>query len=314
MNADGDIIDQAIGWHLRLADASDADWSDFVTWIEADPAHATAYDTIAGQDRLIENAHFPEVASQPIGANDNARPRWPWLVGGTAAAAVVAALLVPSVLAPRSSSYQIATRAGERRTVALADGTTIEMSGGTALTIDRANARVASLDRGEAVFLVRHDSAHPFTVSAGGTTIRDLGTTFNVARHEQQLSVAVSEGSVLFQPGPNALTLKAGDAVSARSDGSVVRSKIDPGAVGSWRIGMIGFEGQRLGEVAATIERLYGMRVVMDGRLSARPFTGMIRFTGAADRDVPHLAALIGAAWRRDGERWILSDSASAPR
>jgi transmembrane sensor len=118
----------------------------------------------------------------------------------------------------------------------------------------------------------------------------------------------------MVQPGRDALTLNAGDSASARGDGSVVRGKIDPGAVGSWRVGMLGFEGQRLGDVAATIERMYGIHVTMDRRLSHRPFTGMVRFTGAADRDVPHLAALIGAAWRRDGERWILSDGISAPR
>ena len=314
MNAKADIIDQAIGWHVRLADASDADWPAFVAWLEADPAHATAYDNIAVQDRLIGDAHFPEIVSHPIGANDDARPRWPWLAGGTAAAAVIAAVLAPSILVPRSSPYQVATRAGERRTVALADGTSIEMSGGTALTLDRADARVASLDRGEAMFHVRHDGAHPFTITAGSVTIGDLGTMFNVARDDRQVSVAVSEGSVMFQPGRDALTLNAGDLVSARKDGKVVRGKIDPGAVGGWRIGMLSFEGQRLGDVAGTIERLYGVHVAIEGRLSDRPFTGMVRFTGAADRDVPHLAALIGAAWRRDGDQWILSDRTGAPR
>lgn len=314
MNAHGDITDQAIGWHVRLVEAPEADWAEFVAWLEADPAHAAAYDAVAAQDRLIGDARFREAAPQPIAANDNARKRWAWLAGGTAAA-VAAALLGPSIIAPPSSSYQVMTRAGERRTVALADGTSIEMSGGTALTLDRADARVASLDRGEAVFHVRHDGKQPFVMTAGSVTVRDLGTVFNVARDGQQLSVAVSEGSVLFQPTRDALTLKAGDAVLARSDGSnVVRSKIDPASVGGWRVGMLGFEGQRLGDVVAKVERLYGVHIALDGNLPDRPFTGMIRFTGAADRDVPHLAELIGVTWRRDGERWIFSGGDGAPR
>lgn len=315
MNAHVDITDQAIGWHVRLAEASEADWAAFVAWLEADPAHAAAYDAVAVQDRLVGDARFPETVPAPVAANDNRKTRWMWLAGGTAAAAVVAALLVPSMIASPSSSYQVATRAGERRTVVLPDGTSIEMSGGTALTLDRANPRVASLDRGEAVFHVRHDGKQPFSMTAGAVTVRDIGTVFNVARDGQQLSVAVSEGSVLFQPARDALTLKAGDAVLARSDGSnVVRSKTDPASVGGWRVGMLGFEGQRLGDVAAKIERLYGVHIVLDGNLPDRPFTGMIRFTGAADRDVPHLAELIGVTWRRDGERWIFSSGSGAPR
>lgn len=315
MNADADIIDQAIGWHVRLAEAVDADWAAFVAWLEASPAHAAAYDAVAMQDRLIDDAQFPEVAPEPVAANDNAPARWKWLAGGGVAAAVVAALLVPAAIAPRAAPYQVATRDGERRTVTLADGTSIEMSGGTAVTLDRANPRVASLDRGEAVFHVRHDDKQPFEMTAGDVRIRDLGTVFNVARDGDRMSVAVSEGSVMFQPNRDALTLKAGDAIAARSDGSgAVRGKTDPAMVGSWRDGMLSFESQRLGDVAARVERLYGVHITLEGGLSDRPFTGMVRFTGAADRDIPHLAALIGVTWRRDGDRWIFSDGTGASR
>lgn len=308
MNAHGDITDHAIGWHLRLVEASEADWTDFVAWLGADPAHAAAYDAVAVQDRLMIESHFPELMPEQIAANDNGKALWAWLGGGTVAGAVVAALVAPSLFAPQPSSYQVATRAGERRIVALADGTSVEMSGGTALTFDRANPRVASLDRGEAVFHVRHNDRQPFVMTAGAVTVRDVGTVFNVARDGERLSVAVAEGSVLFQPTRDALTLKAGDVVAARSDGSnVVLTKTDPVSVGGWRVGMLGFQGQRLGDVVAKVERLYAVHVTLDGNLSDQPFTGMVRFTGAADRDVPHLAALIGVSWRRDGERWIFS-------
>ena len=43
MNAEqAEIIDQAIAWHLRLPDASADDWGNFIAWLEADPAHASA--------------------------------------------------------------------------------------------------------------------------------------------------------------------------------------------------------------------------------------------------------------------------------
>ncbi len=311
-----DIIDQAIGWHLRLADADEHVWADFIAWIEASPTHAAAYDMVATDDRLIGRARFP--ASLPTAGNDNvpARRRWPWLAGGAAAAAALAAaFLAPALIAPASSAYLVATGAGERRTVALSDGTSIEMSGSTALRLDRADSRVALLERGEALFHVRHDAARPFTVTADGMTIRDLGTVFNVANDRHGLTIAVSEGSVLFRLGRAARTLGAGDALAVRGGGrEVVATQIAPDLVGGWRTGMLSFDNQTVGDVAAALERLYGFDLRLEDGLSRRPFTGMVRFTGVADRDVPHLAELVGATWRRDGERWMLSGGGSASR
>jgi transmembrane sensor len=310
-----DITDQAIAWHLRLADADKQSWTDFVAWLEASPAHAAAYDAIAMDDRLIAEEHFP--AAAPVAVNDNrpARRRWSWLIAGTAAATIGVAMLTPSLVGPRSSPYVVATKAGERRTVALQPGTSIDLSGGTVVRLDHADPRVATLDRGEALFHVSHDAAHPFTITAGQTRIRDLGTVFNVARDGKDVTIAVAEGSVLVQPGRRARRLGAGDALSIRDDGrAIAATKVAPDQVGGWRTGMLSFDNKRLGDVVAALDRLYGFKVVLDGGLSKRPFTGMVRFTGVADRDVPHLAEMIGTTWRRDGERWILSDGASASR
>jgi len=308
-----DIIDRAIGWHLRLADADEAAWSAFVDWLEADPAHAAAYDRVAAGDRLIGGARFP--AARPLPGNDDApRRRWPWLAAGGAAAAVVAALTIPA-LTPAGSAYAVATGAGERRVVALDDGTSIEMSGGTRLRLDHADPRVATLERGEAVFHVRHDAAHPFVMTAGGTTIRDLGTVFNVASDGTALSVAVAEGAVEVGAAGGPVRLGAGDMLSrAREGGPAVKGRIAPDLVGGWRSGRLSFHDQRLAAVTATLDRLYGYRIALDGALPERPFTGMIRLSGTADRDIPHLAGLIGATWRRDQGRWILSDAQPSPR
>lgn len=316
VRADQDtIVDQAIGWHVRLAEASEQDWAEFIVWIEASPENAAAYDEVAMQDRAIAGARFPEPVSIPDAANDNAGKRWRWLAGGVAAAAAMVAIALPSLIAPRAAPYAIATAPGQSRTVALADGTRIEISGGTMLRLDRTDTRVATLERGEATFHVRHDSSRPFAVLSGTAEIRDLGTVFNVARVGKRLSVQVAEGSVLYQPDGKAMTLLPGDALDANeTNGAVTLAKMSPALVGGWRSGRLSFSGQSLGDVAITLNRLYGTKLILGTDLSTRPFAGMVRFTGDAERDVPHLASLIGANWRRDGERWILSDGAPAPR
>lgn len=302
-------IDGAIAWHVRLADADEGAWAAFIAWLEASPAHADAYDRVAAMDRAIGETHFP--AAAPAVSNDNAPAprRWLWPAGGIAAAAALALAFVPGLLPRGSQAYQVATRDGEHRVVALADGSSIELSGGTKVTLDRADARVATLDQGEALFHIRHDAAHPFQLRAGETVIRDLGTVFNVAHTDQRLVVAVAEGAVLFQPGGAAATLRPGEQLTATDRGEgLVRSRIAPALVGGWRSGRLSFDGEALHEVAATVKRLYGTEIALEGRLPDRPFTGVLHFSGAADRDVPHLAALIGATWRREAGRWILAE------
>ncbi|WEK01239.1 MAG: FecR domain-containing protein [Candidatus Sphingomonas phytovorans] len=305
------IIDQAIEWHLRQTEMSDQDWESFVTWLEISPAHASAYDSVVMQEHLIDRIDFPiEVVRRELPAR-----RWPWAVGGLAAAAAAVALLMPLVTPARPSTYDVATRAGERRTLHLADGSRIEMSGDTRLRLDHSRPRLVDLERGEATLHVRHDPANPFTVTSGDLTVRDLGTVFNLARDGDRLAVEVSSGSVLFQPDRESVELAPGDALVVREDShTMTRAKISPASVGGWRTGTLSFDGEPLGSVFASIHRLNATQVVLEGGLSQRPFTGMVKLTGAADRDIPHLAALIGATWRRDGDRWILAGSTAPSR
>lgn len=303
-----DAIEMAIAWQLRLAAADESEWATFIAWLEESPAHALAYDRIAAADRMIAESRFPVPA--PVAENDNPPEsrRWLWWAGSAAAAAAVALAVLP-LMQPGAQPYQVATRDGEQQTIALGDGTKIELSGGTQLTLDRANSRVATLDRGEALFHVRHDAAAAFTLKVGGVAVQDLGTVFNVAHLGGRVRVAVSEGAVAFQPGASAVTLRAGDALSARADGGdVARTRIAPALVGGWREGRLSFAGQSLHEVAGSLKRLYGTDITLRGTLSERPFTGVVHFSGVADRDVPRLAELIGATWRRDGGEWILAE------
>ena len=308
---DDRIMGQAIDWHLRQATMGEADWLAFVDWLEADAAHAGAYDRVAADDHAM-----PAIA-RPL-APPAVKPllprRWAFGVGGTAIAASLVALLVPAMLPQAAMPYSVETRPGEQRTIALADGTRIDLDGGTRLDLDKAKPRSVNLAAGEAVFHVRHDAADPFTVHSGDLTVRDIGTVFDVTRAGKRLDIAVAEGSVMFQPANDAITLGAGRRLSANEGvGSVTLGTIDPATVGGWRDGRMTFAGDPLSTVMASVERRYGVSIRLAPGLSDRPFTGMIALSGGADRDIPHLAALIGATCRRDGEQWILTPG-TAPK
>ena len=316
-----DIVDRAIDWHLRQAVMDEAEWHAFVLWLEADPAHARAFDAVA-LDLAAVAEHgelFPTpaatVPAQPQPAAwgtraPSARRTWAWVGAGTAVAAAACLTLVVVPIGPKSGSdpYVVETKPGERQQVALLDGTRIELNGATRLGLDRANPRVATLESGEATFHVRHDANAPFTVRSGAATVQDMGTVFNVERAGERLEVQVAQGSVLYQPTRDAVTLNAGAAITAHDDsGRVVVSKVDVARVGAWREREIVFSDEAFGRISTAIQRIDGTTLIIHPSLSQRPFTGMVRLSGKAEQDVPHIAALIGAEWHHDGERWVIS-------
>jgi transmembrane sensor len=310
-----EIADQAMDWLIRQDEMALADWLRFVAWLEADASHAEAFDRLTLAEVVLMDGPplaepAPPASAQPEPANDRGSPsrrRLLWLGGGLAgAAAAIAALLA---FRPASVDMQVAeTRPGETRRIDLGEGSRIELAGGSRLLLDRAHPRRVTIERGEALFHVRHDPADPFVLRSGALEVRDVGTVFNVARDGAAFHVEVAEGAVLFQPNREAISLRAGASLSVREDRREVRlGTVDPALVGGWRSGRLRFSQTPVPDVLRTIQRLYGTRLVADERLSSRTVTGMISLSGEAHTDVPHIASLVGANWRADGERWILS-------
>jgi transmembrane sensor len=303
----GDIVDQAIDWHLRRHDMDGADWHAFVSWLEISPLHASTYDAIALQDNV------PVVAERPVAANDDAKPRWRMIGAGVAAA--IAATIIGFAVMPADGRYTIVTQPGEQRDVALSDGTRIEVNGATRLTLDHHNLRVATLEQGEATFHVHHDLGEPFTLQSGERTIRDAGTIFNVSREGSRLDVQVAEGAVVFEPGKQSIRLIPGSAITVAEDNMTVAvSQVAVDTVGGWRRGALSYSNVPLAVVGDAVKRRYRIDLTLTGDLSVQPFTGMVRLTGDAARDIPRLAGLIGADWQKHGSRWILSRKDTAVR
>ena len=303
---------QAVAWQLRLPHADGAEWQAFTLWLEADPAHADAYDALTRADAELDDALTPpdwSVTSSPIAANDDRpapRRRWALAAFGSVAAAAIVGVMLPLESDPASAARVIETPAGVRRAVTLADGSRIDLNGGTRLTVRDATSRVVTLERGEATFRVTHNADHPFVVQSGRMRLQDVGTVFNVTRVGPHLGVQVAEGAVMFQPERERIMLTAGAALS-HVDGETARlSGIGVDDVGSWRKGRLVFQQTPVRLVAAALERSTGLIVRVAPGLAETPFTGSIGTTGAADRLIPRAAALIGARARHVGGRWLL--------
>lgn len=299
---------EAIGWVLKLRAGGDAaDWLAFTEWLEADPANAAAYEAAELADDGLE-ALAPAEALRAAETRPVSARRWPtrrFVLGGGIAAALAAVVGI-STLRPVADPYLVETAAGERRAVDLADGSRIELNGGTRITLDRSDARLARLEHGEALFTVVHDDDDPFVVLAGEARIVDLGTVFNVVHSDSLTEVGVAEGLVSYRQGRDAVELRPGMTMQV-ADGSAAR--VSRGAatdVASWRGGRLTYRDATVGRVADDLGRNLGLLVKARPEVAARPFTGVINLDGRAD-SVPRAAALMGvSAVRREDGAWLL--------
>lgn len=89
------------------------------------------------------------------------------------------------------------TSTGERRTIALPDGSTIWLNTRSKVEVSYSNAkRRIVLNNGEAYFKVAKNSLRPFEVYAGSRMVRAVGTAFSVYRGNNSVNVTVTEGRV----------------------------------------------------------------------------------------------------------------------
>ena len=299
---------RAIDWLIRQRDPAFADWDGFADWLAEDAAHAAIYDAVASLDHDLDA--LPPVAkpSVVIGREASRRPsRRAWF-GGAIAAALVAAISLPS-LGVFGDANRIETAAGEHRTIALADGSKIEINGASVVEIDPDRPRFARLESGEAMFHVVHRDDDPFVVETGGAKIVDLGTAFNVVRRDRQTSVAVSEGIVLYNPGRDKVRLVAGKGIEAR-DGDLqapVVQDVDVASIGGWRSGLLVYNGTPLAIVAEDLKRTAGMQVSVAPDASDLSFRGALIIDKNRNRTIADLAALSGTKAERQGDGWILT-------
>lgn len=308
MRTDETILEQAIAWAVQTADPAFAEWDAFTRWLDSDPAHARAYDTVSANVAEAAEA-LGELGAEPVPVefanDDDVQPagitrRW---LGGAVAAALVLAVAVGLGLGGGSRTLQ--TAPGEILMVALDDGGMIELAGGSSITLDDDNPRFAELEYGQATFTIVHDEAAPFTVLAAGHRLVDIGTVFDVNMRADGLVLGVSEGAVIFNPDKQAVKVTPGQMLFSATGSDEVRvSEILPEQVGEWREGRLTFEQASLGTIAAELTRATGVDFVAADQ-SAHEVSGSIIFSGIAE-DPAILEDLLGVRVQRRGQGWLI--------
>jgi transmembrane sensor len=230
------ILEEASEWFVdfRVGDVDAQARARFDEWLRRSPEHIRAYMEIAKTyvelptlqlagkldiDALIAYAHsgenvlpFDNAESAP--AIDSHAPSVPnsrdgirmepagrarhRRYGSLAASSCALVLLIVGALWLRSEHYPTySTDIGERRSITLADGSTVDLNARSRIQIEFSGAeRHVELLDGQALFQVAKDKNRPFIVRSGDATVRAVGTQFDVYRKENGTTVTVLEGRV----------------------------------------------------------------------------------------------------------------------
>lgn len=145
--------------------------------------------------------------------------------------------------------------------------------------------------KGEAYFIVNHRGKHPFAVRTGGITTVDIGTEFNIRFLENTpIEIGVAKGlvKVVNSAGEIPATITTlGGGEQLRFDtvsGIAAINTLPEEEIGAWRQGLLVFRRQSLGNVAAELERYYGLSIRFANPAAARILiTTTLRNANAAE-------------------------------
>ncbi len=160
--------------------------------LDREPPSAEAR-SAAGLAKAGPPAHGPGMAHRPR------QVRWagaPYRFFGLAATFSLLALgAVGAWHIVQHDTY--ATDIGEQRSFVLEDGSSVELNSRSRLKVNfTADKRSIELLAGQALFRVAKNPARPFIVTTGTTSVRAVGTQFDVYRKKSGTVVTVLEGTV----------------------------------------------------------------------------------------------------------------------
>lgn len=299
----------------------------FEQWLAEDPDRSAVLDSLrpyfaastAAQARVDVDAAWTEMAArvdQDTLSVEPGRPgtsRWrdtrrrQW---GLAAAAVLVVAAGASVMVarnlPDTGRITVATGPGEKRGIALPDGSRIVVA--PLSRVEMVGDRSAKL-LGEAYFVIVHDSRRPFRVATRHATVEDLGTSFVVRSGSAQEStfVAVEEGVVSLAPAASqgrtgALVLREGESGTISAAGAVRGDSAAWSHALAWTRGEIVFDDMRLRDVARELNRWLGITVLLaDPSLETRTLTA--RLSGESiDEVLEAIDRSLGVTHTRTGD------------
>jgi transmembrane sensor len=181
-----------------------------------------------------------------------------------------------------SGYTEVIVRKGERSTVVLPDGSTVQLNSDSRLKFVSFNSgkRNVMLE-GEGFFNITHDRLRPFIVVTHGIEIEVLGTSFNVSSYPDDSFVTtyLVSGKVKITDNNDDIFLNPNEAYSYNKvTRESVKMKMTDQRYSNWTKGVLTIDGETIGELAKKLERRFNVQIIFgDHEVKQHTYTGSIR-------------------------------------
>ena len=259
------VRDDAARWFVRLQEpAVDVEaYRQFETWLNEHPQHRDEFEWLQGLWKatdLVPAARLQALCEEAP-ARRQRRPMLRYAVAASVLAVAAGLGLFSGLNHPTPYTAEFSTALGERRHVALPDGSVVDLDSRSRIQVRfEKDRRAIELTEGEAMFSVEHDTSRPFVVEAGSGKVTVTGTRFDVRRGSADTRVVVEQGTVKVQGREAAdtdfINLTAGLGTHVDAQGKVAAAyAVNPAEMTAWRNGKLVFINASLADVAEQVSR-----------------------------------------------------------
>lgn len=205
---------------------------------------------------------------------------------------------------------QIIVPFGQKQTVALHDGTVVQLNAGSSLTFPAkfsGKTREVYL-KGEGYFEVQKNEHAPFIVRTEQMDVKVLGTSFNIAAYtdEKIVSTILVEGSVQVKRKGRLLfneeyRMKPGEGFFYTvGSGEPVVQPVNVNDYTSWKEGVFIFREKPLLEIVKRVKKYYDKPIQIEGEVLAKTLvTGKLDISGDFDLAMRYLAKTIEGQYEK---------------
>lgn len=278
------VAQQAADWLTVLMsdEAGEQERRDWLRWREMNPEHARAWAHIEAFSQRFGSVHKGAAAQALAGAakrpaSGKRRQLLVWL--GVAGGAGMLAAQGGARDGARTLLADHRTATGERRDVALADGSVVSLNTASAVNLrfDGRQRRIELL-AGEIMVNSGHGAGSnaPLVVATHEGLVRALGTRFSVRQLDGESRVAVFESAVEIRPGDGVgahLLLPAGHSATFTRRHAAAPHAVEP-YLDAWSRGQMIVDDVTLGEFLADLSRY------RPGLIHCAPEVARLRLSG----------------------------------
>jgi transmembrane sensor len=338
---DAALLETAALWASRRGEGllSPDEEREFEIWLRASPDHVRALEHVdSAWLALADAANAPDLVAMRSGALERARRlngrRWARRAFSNrgrvlAFAAMLLVAIGVGAAAWRLTPQSYETGIGERRVVALSDGSRVSLDADTEVRVRYFNnRRELWLEHGRAKFDVAHDPLQPFTVTAANRTVVATGTSFSVELVNRQIRVVLYEGSVavldapregqtaplVINNAPASQALAPGRELVAAIGSSAEASTaaIDPVRSRAWEAGQLMFDDEAMPIAIARLNRYSDRQLVIGDDVVAAMRVSGVYNAGDVDAFLDGVTTVLPMRAVRRGNEFVLTADAES--